>query len=74
MISPQDSISPTTHLDTPGPVLCEVLLDPDEVLSPRLKTKVGKDGSLSQSPLEDMWPFLDRDEFKKNMIIRPLDE
>lgn len=61
-------------LETDGPVFCEVLLDPDEVLSPRLKTKVKKDGSMSQSPLEDMWPFLDREEFKRNMIIPPLDD
>jgi len=56
------------------PMFCEVLLDPKDVLSPRLKTYVKKDGSLSQSPLEDMWPFLDREEFKKNMIVQPLDD
>ena len=61
-------------LETDGPVFCEVLLDPDEVLSPRLRTKVKKDGSMSQSPLEDMWPFLDREEFKENMIVLPLDD
>lgn len=61
-------------LATEGHVLCEVLLDPNEILSPRLKSYVKKDGSLSQSPLEDMWPFLDREEFKKNMIVPPLDD
>ena len=61
-------------LETDGPVFCEVLLDPDEILSPRLKSYVKKDGSLSQSPLEDMWPFLDREEFKENMIVPPLDD
>ena len=61
-------------LEAEGPILCEVLLDPDEVLSPRIKTMQRKDGSLTQSPLEDLWPFLDREEFKNNMIIPPLDE
>jgi len=61
-------------LETDGPVFCEVLLDPDEILSPRLKSYVKKDGSLSQSPLEDMWPFLEREEFKENMIVPPLDD
>lgn len=61
-------------LEAEGPILCEILLDPDEVLSPRLKTTARKDGSLTQSPLEDMWPFLGREEFKNNMIIPPLDE
>jgi acetolactate synthase-1/2/3 large subunit len=25
-------------------------------------------------PLEDMWPFLDRDEFRANMIVPPIEE
>jgi acetolactate synthase-1/2/3 large subunit len=25
-------------------------------------------------PLEDMWPFLDRDEFRANMIVAPIEE
>lgn len=61
-------------LEAEGPILCEILLDPDEVLSPRLKTTTRKDGSLTQSPLEDLWPFLGREEFKNNMIIPPLEE
>ncbi len=32
------------------------------------------DGSMVSKPLEDMWPFLDREEFLANMIVRPLDE
>ena len=56
-------------LKTPGPVLCDVKLDPDEVLSPRLKTKKKEDGTLTQSAFEDMWPFLGREELKKNMFI-----
>ena len=61
-------------LEMPGPVFCELLLSPNEVLSPRLRTKVKPDGSMSQSPLEDMWPFLERGEFRENMIIKPLEE
>ena len=32
------------------------------------------DGSMVSKPLEDLWPFLDRDEFRANMIVPPLDE
>jgi acetolactate synthase-1/2/3 large subunit len=32
------------------------------------------DGSLVSKPLEDLWPFLDRDEFLSNMIVPPLEE
>jgi acetolactate synthase-1/2/3 large subunit len=32
------------------------------------------DGSMVSRPLEDLWPFLDRDEFRSNMIVPPLAE
>jgi acetolactate synthase-1/2/3 large subunit len=32
------------------------------------------DGSLVSKPLEDLYPFLDRDEFYSNMIVPPLPE
>ncbi|HLG24993.1 MAG TPA: thiamine pyrophosphate-binding protein [Candidatus Nanoarchaeia archaeon] len=61
-------------IESDGPVFCEVVLGNNEILSPRLKTIMKKDGSMSQSPLEDMWPFLDRKELKENMMIPILDE
>jgi acetolactate synthase-1/2/3 large subunit len=33
-----------------------------------------EDGSMVSRPLEDLWPFLDREEFHSNMIIPPLDD
>ncbi len=29
---------------------------------------------MVSKPLEDLWPFLDREEFRRNMIVEPLDE
>jgi acetolactate synthase-1/2/3 large subunit len=29
---------------------------------------------MVSKPLEDLWPFLPRDEFRANMVIPPLDE
>jgi len=31
------------------------------------------DGSIVAKPLEDLYPFLDRDEFAANMIIEPVE-
>ena len=31
------------------------------------------DGKIVRRPLEDQWPFLDRDLFKKEMLIEPID-
>ena len=59
---------------TPGPVLIEVMLDPFEVLGPKAASKKLPDGRMVSAPLEDMAPFLPRDEFNENMIIKPLDE
>ncbi|MCQ2390466.1 MAG: thiamine pyrophosphate-binding protein [Kiritimatiellae bacterium] len=58
---------------TQGPVLVEVMLDPFEVLGPKAASKRLPDGRMVSAPLEDMFPFLPRDEFRENMIIKPLD-
>jgi acetolactate synthase-1/2/3 large subunit len=39
----------------------------DEVRAPRLSSVQLPDGSFVSAPLEDLWPFLDRDEFAANM-------
>ena len=51
-----------------GPALVEVMLDPFEVLGPRAASKRLSDGAMVSSPLEDMAPFLPREELKANMI------
>jgi acetolactate synthase I/II/III large subunit len=61
-------------LETPGPVVCDVLVIPDEVRGPRLSSVQRPDGSMVSKPLEDLWPFLDRQEFLGNMIVPALDE
>ena len=59
---------------TKGPALVEVMLDPFEALGPKAASKRLPDGSMVSAPLEDMAPFLPRDEFRANMIIPPLPE
>ena len=61
-------------LETPGPVVCDVQLIPDEVRGPRLASAQLADGSLVSQPLENLWPFLDRAEFRANMIVPPIEE
>lgn len=57
-----------------GPVLCEVMTLPDEQRKPRLSSMQLADGSMVSKPLEDLWPFLDREEFLSNMIIPTLED
>jgi acetolactate synthase-1/2/3 large subunit len=61
-------------LRTPGPVLCDVHVIPDEVRAPRVVSTQRTDGSFESRPLEDLWPFLDRDEFARNMIVEPVSQ
>jgi acetolactate synthase-1/2/3 large subunit len=61
-------------LSTPGPVVCDVVIIPDEPRAPRVSSMQKPDGSMISKPLEDMWPFLDREEFLANMIVPPLEE
>jgi acetolactate synthase I/II/III large subunit len=61
-------------LDTQGPVICDVRVLPDEMRAPRLQSYQKPDGSFVSKPLEDLFPFLPREEFLANMIVEPLPE
>ena len=67
----KEKINDILHL--PGPVVCEVVVVPDEPRAPSLASFQRPDGSMVSRPLEDLWPFLDRKEFLSNMIIAPLE-
>ncbi len=58
-------------LDTHGPVLCEIMVSPDQELIATQGFDSSKDGAFLPRPLEDMYPFLDRKEFLENMFIKP---
>ena len=57
-----------------GPVFTEIFTDTDQVWEPKSSTKRLKDGTLVSPPLEDLAPFLSREELKRNMFIPLLDE
>lgn len=58
--------------ETKGPFITEVMVDPEEVTGPKVKSFIGGDGKMVSKPLEDLAPFLDREEFLQNMMIPPL--
>jgi acetolactate synthase I/II/III large subunit len=61
-------------LNMRGPVVCDVHVLPDEMRAPRLQSYQRADGSFVSKPLEDLFPFLSREEFLANMIVEPLPE
>jgi len=75
-ITNHDSLRNTIRevLQMSGPVICEIMTDPDRPIGPRVSSHVRADGSMVSRPLEDLWPFLDRDELSANMLIPTLSE
>lgn len=63
-----------TVLQTEGPVFCEIFTDTEQVWEPKSSTKRLKDGTLVSPPLEDLAPFLPKEELKRNMFIPLIEE
>lgn len=57
-----------------GPAFCEIFVSPKQNFEPKSATKRLEDGSLVSPPLEDLAPFLPREEVLANMIIKPVEE
>lgn len=65
-IDSTDNMIETLHAayQTKGPVLIEVLIDIEQPFSPKLASKRLEDGTMYSPPLDDMAPFLDRNEYE----------
>lgn len=57
-------------LSLPGPAVCDVILDDTQPFEPRMSSRQLEDGRIVTPPLEDMFPFLPRDELAAN-VLRP---
>lgn len=57
-----------------GPVFCEIFTDTAQVWEPKSSTKRLPDGTLVSPPLEDLAPFLPREELKAQMFIPLMEE
>lgn len=56
-------------LETPGPYVLDIVTPPEQAIIPTVSSRVNADGSMSSRPLEDMAPFLDREEYRANLLI-----
>lgn len=56
-------------LSLDGFAMCEVFVDTNQKFEPKSATKRLEDGTLISPPLEDLAPFLPREELEKIMII-----
>ena len=56
-------------LASPGPAICEVFVDKAQNFAPKLSSRVRDDGTMVTAALEDLAPFLSREELAENMLI-----
>lgn len=56
-------------LQSEGPMICEVFLTIDQPFAPKSSSKKLEDGRIVSRPLEDLAPFLSRNELKDNMLV-----
>jgi len=61
-------------LSVDGPLFCEIFTDTEQVWEPKSSAKKLPDGTIVSPPLEDLAPFLPREELKKNMFIDLIEE
>lgn len=61
-------------LNSYKPALIRVNVTTDMSVIPTNSAKLLPNGKMRSMPLEDMYPFLDREEFNKEMIIEPIKE
>lgn len=59
-------------LAAPGAYLCEIEMPEAQALIPRVQTMKSPEGKLMPTPIEDMFPFLEREELRRNMVIPPV--
>lgn len=53
-------------------LICEIQMHPFQLFIPKLSLAMKEDGTLISPPLEDLYPFIPREELQKNMIVEIL--
>jgi acetolactate synthase-1/2/3 large subunit len=59
-------------INNKGPIICEIIMNHNQELIPKITTRIDKNGVLYSPPLEDMYPFLSKEELLKNLYIKPI--
>lgn len=62
----EDGLNKLLH--TEGPVLCEAIVDEKQNFEPKLSSKVLPDGRIVSPPIDDMFPFLPKEEYEANHL------
>lgn len=59
----------TETLAAPGPAICEIMVDKEQNFAPKVSSRRLEDGTMVTAPMEDMAPFLPRDELERALAV-----
>jgi len=56
-------------LAAPGAAICEIMVDKSQSFAPKVSSRRLEDGTMVTTPMEDMAPFLPRDELEEALVV-----
>lgn len=70
----EDLLQIKETLEKKGPCICEIMVDIEQKFEPKCASRRLEDGTMVSAPLEDLAPFLSREELERQMRIPLWDE
>lgn len=68
-VTKQDDIKMLIEaMEADGPLFAEIVVDETQNFAPKLSSKVLPDGKIVSPEIDDMFPFLDREEYESNKL------
>lgn len=68
-VTKQDDIKMLIEaMESEGPLFAEIVVDETQNFAPKLSSKVLPDGKIVSPEIDDMFPFLDREEYESNRL------
>ena len=69
-VKSEDDVCNIKHsvLESNGPIICEVVVDERQNFEPKLSSRRLENGTMVSPEIDDMYPFLSREEYEENHI------
>lgn len=64
----EDIVHLIDEMESDGPLFAEIVVDETQNFAPKLSSKVLPDGKIVSPEIDDMFPFLDREEYESNKL------
>lgn len=55
-----------------NPILCEVMMNPEQIIAPKQALVTLEDGKIISRSFEDIAPFLKKETFQNKLVIRTI--